>query len=524
MFPISFIESKHILFKSKNVLTHIILKYDNHHFSESKMNLHLYRIFHFMKNLSKYFFCQTLLLLTFSSHIYGQNFPDDTTHLFSITQNLKSPVRIAIDNADNLFVTDAYLKSIIQYNASGNFVKTFSISGTPLSITVSDDNKIFYGNSENGKIYQLNLDGSTIEFYSGCIMPSSMAFSSNNLYVSDSKLAQVFVLDLNGNLIRIIGNGTLVYPTGIAYDRKNNHVIVGEHGAIDGNIQTRVYIFDLNGNVITNFGPYGSSNGRFYRIQGIAVEKVTGNIFVVDAFQGNVSVFNENGIFIAKFAQWGTSLGQLNIPLCIAFNSQNRIFVTSLNNEAIEVFGGNINPLPVELMDFYAIKKDKSVLLKWRTASEINCDKFFVERSQNGIDFFVMGSVKGAGNSVQIKNYEVTDNDPFNGINYYRLKQTYFTGGFKYFKVVSVFFDSQGIFTVRPNLTEDKIEISLNVDNENIEINISSADGKKISQRHFENIKGYIKYEEDLSKYPVGIYYVSMRSNSKKEVKKIVKY
>jgi len=39
--------------------------------------------------------------------------------------------------------------------------------------------------------------------------------------------------------------------------------------------------------------------------------------------------------------------------------------------------------------------------LSWVTASEINNDKFVVERSLNGKDFENINEVKGAGNSSQ---------------------------------------------------------------------------------------------------------------------------
>lgn len=273
-----------------------------------------------------------------------------TIHVSSLTQSLKAPIRLAIDNSDKIYVTDAMRKNIAMYDISGNFLGTITPGGYPISIAINDANEIFIGDGENGNISKLDANGVAHIFYAGTLFPSSMTFSPDGLlYVVDSKQNQVIVLDQTGSIVQTIGAGTLIYPTGIAYDNKNNRILVSEHGGVGTGFNpiVKIWIFDLQGNLINNFGSHGSGDGQFYRIQGITVGRC-GIIFVPDPFQGNVSIFNENGDFITKFGEYGESSGQLNLPLDILTDSQDRILITSMNNGSIEVFDvSNMLPSPI---------------------------------------------------------------------------------------------------------------------------------------------------------------------------------
>ncbi|MFO0435877.1 MAG: SBBP repeat-containing protein, partial [Sphingobacteriaceae bacterium] len=109
-------------------------------------------------------------------------------------------------------------------------------------------------------------------------------------------------------------------------------------------------------------------------------------------------------------------------------------------------------PLPIELLEFTAKQQSNIVECIWRTATEINNDYFTVEKSTDAINFEIVGKIKVAGNSNTIKNYNMSDEKPYNGVSYYRLKQTDFDGTFKYSKLVSVNFQlSSSTVSVFPN-------------------------------------------------------------------------
>lgn len=63
------------------------------------------------------------------------------------------------------------------------------------------------------------------------------------------------------------------------------------------------------------------------------------------------------------------------------------------------------SPLPVELISFTATPNDNSITLDWSTASEINNQKFEIERGLTTRSFVKIGEVAGAGNFRGTKSY-----------------------------------------------------------------------------------------------------------------------
>ena len=95
--------------------------------------------------------------------------------------------------------------------------------------------------------------------------------------------------------------------------------------------------------------------------------------------------------------------------------------------------------LPITLLSFTGNQLNNNTnLLEWVTSSEINNNFFTLEHSNNTNEFIAFGTVKGAGNSNTTLFYNFIDEHPFNGINYYRLKQTDFDGKYSYSDIVAV--------------------------------------------------------------------------------------
>ncbi|MEO0310876.1 MAG: hypothetical protein RIQ89_533 [Bacteroidota bacterium] len=86
------------------------------------------------------------------------------------------------------------------------------------------------------------------------------------------------------------------------------------------------------------------------------------------------------------------------------------------------------NPLPVDLLYVKASCQNKKGLIEWATASEINNEKFIIEKSIDANKWEEIGVVSGAGNSNQTIVYHFMDNDVAFTNSYYRLKQVDFDG------------------------------------------------------------------------------------------------
>ncbi len=115
--------------------------------------------------------------------------------------------------------------------------------------------------------------------------------------------------------------------------------------------------------------------------------------------------------------------------------------------------------LPVELAYFQVEKKGKKAELSWATFSEDRNDFFVVERSDDGIEFYPIARIEGAGSSSQIQSYTSMDANPVPGNNYYRLKDVAYDGVSNYSNIKIVNFSSEGI-TIYPNPVEASIQIA----------------------------------------------------------------
>lgn len=112
-----------------------------------------------------------------------------------------------------------------------------------------------------------------------------------------------------------------------------------------------------------------------------------------------------------------------------------------------------ITNLPIELLSFTGEKAHDDVLLRWSTASEESNDFFTIFRSLDMQDWKEVGTIHGAGTSQSRIDYQLVDEFPHLGTNYYKLRQTDFDGTFADSHVIAVDFDVGDRFIAFPNPT-----------------------------------------------------------------------
>jgi len=141
--------------------------------------------------------------------------------------------------------------------------------------------------------------------------------------------------------------------------------------------------------------------------------------------------------------------------------------------------------IPVELANFDARYVGNKVSINWATASELNTDRFEVEKAVKGNDFAKIAEVTAKGNSQEQVNYgPVYDRDVTVGNVYvYRLKVVDFNGEFSYSDEREV--EIGGDFWLseaKPNPANDVVRFDLNgVESSNVTLTIIDVDGKVIT-------------------------------------------
>jgi hypothetical protein len=178
----------------------------------------------------------------------------------------------------------------------------------------------------------------------------------------------------------------------------------------------------------------------------------------------------------------------------------------------------NNNTLPVELIDFQAEEEgEKRVRVTWQTASEIENDYFVVEKSKDGKVFDAVGTVKGAGNSTQILEYILYDDEPYGGTSYYRLKIVAFDGSFEYSRVEVVHFDA-----AQPS-GDLHTDLFQNLPDGEYFMQVFDASGKEINACYVVVKEKVAMNPINFGYLPQGMYLVRIFAPSNIRVKKLLK-
>lgn len=178
-----------------------------------------------------------------------------------------------------------------------------------------------------------------------------------------------------------------------------------------------------------------------------------------------------------------------------------------------------IDPLPIELLSFETKVRGNIVDITWATASEINNDFFTIEKTTNAIEFEDVANVKGNGNSTSVINYGAIDEQPTEGVSFYRLKQTDFDGNQTYSELRKVRFEknSDFYFNIFPNPSDDglfKLQINSN-QNEDVLVVVYDTFGNVMySKVIITNNNGSVVYAFDPSrKLNPGVYMITASSH-----------
>ncbi|MBI2271395.1 MAG: T9SS type A sorting domain-containing protein [Bacteroidetes bacterium] len=201
------------------------------------------------------------------------------------------------------------------------------------------------------------------------------------------------------------------------------------------------------------------------------------------------------------------------------------------SNSGTNVFDASVtyctcSLLPVSLIRFWAALKEEAVQLKWTTASETGNDYFTIERSMNAVDFEPIATLNGAGNSSRMLNYSYTDQYPYTGINYYRLKQTDFDGKYSYSAIAATEKNKNALGLLFPNPTTGAFTVQLNGQNEdNVSVAIHDVLGREVyyTNAGVDELSGsgnlFVTPYETI---PSGIYYVIASSGNKVVKQKLI--
>ncbi len=146
------------------------------------------------------------------------------------------------------------------------------------------------------------------------------------------------------------------------------------------------------------------------------------------------------------------------------------------------IFAPIVAALPVTITSIKAYEKGQGIKVEWTTHSEINVDRYEVEKSLDGQTFTKIGRVVSR-NLLSIVTYKFFDANPVIGNNYYRIKVIDRSGEVVYTQIVNVnILRGSSDYVIYPNpVVGSTFNLMMqNVDRGEYTINLITASGQQV--------------------------------------------
>ena len=183
--------------------------------------------------------------------------------------------------------------------------------------------------------------------------------------------------------------------------------------------------------------------------------------------------------------------------------------------------------LPLMITNFNAtLQNNQQVLVNWSVSSEAEVNYYVVQRSVNGKDWDSLTTVIATHTIDGEKNYSFTDDNPYTGISYYRIKQIDLSADIFYSESKEI--DNNQPFTAGVKVTNpfnDAFTVRLNsLQQNNGMLELMDLNGKRISNQKISVGIGVNTYQiNNLMMLARGIYILHVINGNDNYTTKLVK-
>lgn len=274
-------------------------------------------------------------------------------------------VDLTTDASGNVYVPDMDNKRVQKFDANGNFIMQFGdqtiFAGKPRAIAVSPVNGniyVFDGYSGicNSRIIVFNPAGTQLGTVGNCVTGGVGAGNFANLGVSlaVTSTGDLVVNDTSGNSSKIMyfnaagtflrewvttpANSSIRYPGIMGLDAADNVYIVTSGSSY-------IIKYDPNGNVLATYGKKaaGTADGYLRGAEDIEIAP-NGMMYVAEASNSTISVFDSNGNFMRRFGSWGYGQNQFMYPQALEMGPDGRLYIADDMNNRISIYNAAAGP------------------------------------------------------------------------------------------------------------------------------------------------------------------------------------
>jgi len=250
-----------------------------------------------------------------------------------------------------IYVTDTNNKRVQVFDLGGSPMFRFGKEGArpgefmfPYGIAGDPQGNVYVADLYNGCISVHDAKGKFIKYFAEkdpdektLESPGGLRIVDNKVYVTDITKCRVFVFDLTGKKLLEFGNmgvnpGELRAPNAVTADKEGNIFVVDT-----GN--QRVQVFDKTGKFlrIINGSPGGKGPSAFVNPRGIGINS-RGVIYVVSNLTNYLYGFDKDGKQLFALGGYGGGMDQFNLPNGLFVDENNNIYITDTVNQRVAIY------------------------------------------------------------------------------------------------------------------------------------------------------------------------------------------
>lgn len=190
----------------------------------------------------------------------------------------------------------------------------------------------------------------------------------------------------------------------------------------------------------------------------------------------SVGLFKTSDPLHSDWMQEGeTTIGNAVVSSLALRPSDNRLLVGTYGNAmwSTTISETAAAVLPMTLLDFSGTLQQDRAQLLWHTSNEVNTSRFDLERSDDALNYRIIGSVAAAGNNAGVSEYHFADKDLAQEKTYYRLRMIDLDGQVRLSNIVQLHrqLHGQSVYVTNPffnsidihfgELPQGKVNVSL---------------------------------------------------------------
>jgi DNA-binding beta-propeller fold protein YncE len=205
----------------------------------------------------------------------------------------------------------------------------------PYGVTVDSAGRLIVVDTAFKRVHIFDIRNQKYQFINDVgskrlVSPIAAAVDSqDNIYVTDSVVGKVFVYNKSGDYLLSFDAGKR--PTGIAINKETKRLYVVDTAS------HLVRILTLEGKELKSFGAHGHAQAQFNLPVDIFLDR-SGDVYVTDTMNYRIKIFDPDGKFLTSFGTHGDGNGDFGRPKGVAVDGDGNIYVSDAIYDTVQIF------------------------------------------------------------------------------------------------------------------------------------------------------------------------------------------